>query len=270
MPLISHRGAAGLAPENSLESISVANRYKPVFIEVDVHRTIDGEFVLYHGDIKQTWSGAPRPETFRQLRARVPHLPTLRQALKHRTKVPLMLDIKCTEAVEELISLLREEEMPSSTAFTSPHPGALYALKRAFPASKTFVSQPYHQGPTGSIELARDYGFSGISLNKWWLNPFVSWLCRRYGKDIMVYTVNHTFWIWFAQTFISMHISRPTTPTATVNAFRNNNSLIALTTFNKFTYRKCGASTFSYGTGDLHRCSASHITGGKDSRHICR
>ena len=199
MPLISHSGAAGLAPENSLESITIANRYRPVFIEVDVHCTSDGVFVLFHGNIKQTWTGEPRSETYDELKAVHPQLTTLNKALKHKTRAPLLLDVKCAANVQDLIKMLQKEAMPSETAFTSPHAVALFALKKAFPNSKTFISQPYHHGPVGAIELARDYGFSGISLNKWWLSPFVSWLTRKYHKEIMVYTIDHSLWIWLAQ-----------------------------------------------------------------------
>lgn len=201
MPLISHRGAAGLAPENSLESITIANRYKPKYIEVDLHRTIDGVFIIFHGALKQTLSGAPRPETFEALKAEHPYLATLNQALKHRSAAPLIFDIKCTTATEELIKTLKSEGAPEHFGFTSPHPGTLYDLKKAFPGCKTFISQPYWHGQTAPIELARDYGFSGVTLNKWWLNPFSYWLCGRYGKEINAYTINHGIWIRLAQKF---------------------------------------------------------------------
>ncbi len=201
MALISHRGAAGLAPENSLDSIKIANRFKPKFIEVDLHRTIDGVFILFHGALKQTLSGAPRKETFEQLKTEHPYLATLNQALKHNTDAPLLFDIKCTTATDELISTLKNEGMPREFSFTSPHPGTLYELKKAFPHSKTFISQPYWHGPVAAIELARDYGFSGVTLNKWWLNPSTYWLCGKYGKEINAYTINHSLWIWLAQKF---------------------------------------------------------------------
>ncbi len=199
MPLISHRGAAGLAPENSLESITIANRYKPSYIEIDLHRTIDGIFIIYHGSLKKTLSGAPRPETFKQLKANHPYLATLNQMLKHHTTAPLIFDIKCTTATAELIETLKSEGMPTNYGFTSPHPGTLYELKKAFPGCKTFISQPYWNGPVAAIELARDYKFSGVTLNKWWLNPFTSIMCNRYKKELNVYTVNHGVWIWLAQ-----------------------------------------------------------------------
>ena len=46
--MISHRGAAGLAPENTLASIREAIRQGAQFIEVDVQRSADGVLVLMH------------------------------------------------------------------------------------------------------------------------------------------------------------------------------------------------------------------------------
>lgn len=46
--MISHRGAAGLAPENTLASIREAIRQGAQFTEVDVQRAADGVLVLMH------------------------------------------------------------------------------------------------------------------------------------------------------------------------------------------------------------------------------
>ena len=46
--MISHRGAAGLAPENTLASIREAIGQGAQFIEVDVQRSADGVLVLMH------------------------------------------------------------------------------------------------------------------------------------------------------------------------------------------------------------------------------
>jgi glycerophosphoryl diester phosphodiesterase len=46
--LISHRGAAGLAPENTLAGIRESVRHGAKFIEVDVQRSADGLLVLMH------------------------------------------------------------------------------------------------------------------------------------------------------------------------------------------------------------------------------
>jgi len=202
MSLVSHRGAAGLAHENSLEAIKRATKYKPVFIETDIHCTTDGVFVMYHGDIKQAYSGKNRPETYLQLKKLVPTLLKLEDLLKEKSVISAYLfDIKCADAIDNLITYFKEKGIPSSVGFTSPHARALYKLEKAFPHSITLISQPYQEGTIKAIELARDRGFDGISLNKWWLGPLPYFLCRHYKKQIMVYTIDNRMWQWIAQTF---------------------------------------------------------------------
>ncbi len=200
MSLVSHRGAAGLAHENSWEAIQIAKKYKPAFIEVDVHRTSDGVFIMYHGDVKQAYSGRDRPETYTQLKNRVPTLLKLEDLImRDKHDFPFMFDIKCSDASSQLMEYLQTVGLPSGSGFTTPHASALVTAKKAFPEAMTLISQKYQAGPIRAIELARDRGFSGISLNKWWLGPLPYFMCKYYKKQIMVYTIDHSIWIKLAQ-----------------------------------------------------------------------
>ena len=202
MSLVSHRGAGGLAVENSREAIDKAKTYSPVFIEVDIHCTADMVFVLYHGDIKQTYSGNRRPETYTELKKNIPTLMKLDELLdKDDHNCAYMFDIKCADDIDDLVTYLQKNGVPSSVGFTSPHAAALKKLKEAFPHAITLIAQKYQAGPIKAIELARDAQFSGISLNKWWLGPLPYFMCKHYKKIIMVYTIDNRLWQWWAQTF---------------------------------------------------------------------
>ncbi len=48
--IVGHRGAAGLAPENTLPSFIEASKYDIDFIELDVRETKDGALVVVHDD----------------------------------------------------------------------------------------------------------------------------------------------------------------------------------------------------------------------------
>lgn len=48
MQLMAHRGASGLAPENTLAAFRLALDYQPEWFELDVHATADGEIVVMH------------------------------------------------------------------------------------------------------------------------------------------------------------------------------------------------------------------------------
>ena len=191
MQLISHRGAAGIAEQNSYDAIQKAKAYNPACIEIDVHRTSDGVFIVFHGEIKQTYTGNDRSETFEQLKALHPHLLRLDELLvKDDASCPFMFDIKCNDSIDDLITFLKEATMPSNVFFTAPHIEAIIQLKKAFPTAKTFVAQKFIAGPFKAHQLATKHHLDGVSLSKWWLNPITYRLCIRNQKHLMIYTVD--------------------------------------------------------------------------------
>lgn len=67
-----HRGAANLAPENTLEAYRYAIAYDFAMVEVDVQQTLDGRFVSFHDfdlDSKTDGSGPIALHTYEQVRA---------------------------------------------------------------------------------------------------------------------------------------------------------------------------------------------------------
>jgi len=190
MRLVSHRGAGGLAHENSLQAIKIGDSYSPEFIEVDVHRTSDGIFVLYHGDLRRTYLGTPLDETYEELRVKIPSILTLEEFLKHRFNSNILFDIKIRNSTDELIVAFKKYRILKGLAFTSPHLLALKRLSEAFPDSKVYISQPFHEGPFRPIQLARKYNFAGVSLNKWWLGPYPYFACKRSNLEYLNYTVD--------------------------------------------------------------------------------
>ncbi len=56
--LIGHRGAAGLAPENTLEGFEIAAAHGINWVEFDVQRCASGEWLLFHdADLPRTTNG---------------------------------------------------------------------------------------------------------------------------------------------------------------------------------------------------------------------
>lgn len=189
MRLISHRGAGGLAHENSLRAVQIGDSYSPAFIEVDVHQTRDAVFVMYHGDTKRTYLGTPLDETFAELKKSVPSLLSLEEFLKHDFKSPILFDIKVKNSTDELIKVFKYSSL-KDPAFTSPHFSPLKKLSNAFPKSKIYISQPFHEGPFRAIQLARKHNFAGVSINKWWLGPYPYFACKRSNLEYLNYTVD--------------------------------------------------------------------------------
>lgn len=189
MRLVSHRGAGGLAHENSLRAAQIGDSYSPEYIEIDINRTKDGVFVVYHGDTRRSYLGLPVDMTYVELKKKVPTTLKLEEFLLYKFKSCLMLDIKIRNSTEELIELIKKQKL-KCLAFTSPHVPAMRKLKDTFPDAKFFISQPFHEGPFVPIQIAKKYGFTGVSLNKWWLGPYPYFACKRSKLEYLNYTVD--------------------------------------------------------------------------------
>ncbi len=200
MPLISHRGAAGLADANTPKAILTGDTYNPKYIEVDINLSADSVLVIHHGFPTRFLRGIPTKETYAELKAENPELCTFIEFLKFKVKAPYMFDIKIHDnnSLDEIIEALKKFYR-QDFSFTSPHEKSLVRMKKAFPAAEIYQSQPYHHGPINTLEIARKHGFDGVALNKWWLTPLVYKLCRLHNKKIMAYTIDSAAGIWAAQ-----------------------------------------------------------------------
>jgi len=59
LKLIGHRGASGVAPENTLAAVKEAFRMNASGVEVDVHLTSDNKVVVIHDSSLQRTAGVP-------------------------------------------------------------------------------------------------------------------------------------------------------------------------------------------------------------------
>ena len=191
MPLISHRGAAHLAEANSFDAICTGDKFSPAYVEVDINCTSDNVLVIYHGAVSRFLSGKHMKESLAQIRSKYSFLMTLEEFTAKKIKSAYIFDIKITddESLDKIVSTLYALGR-DDFSFTSPHEHALVAMKKAFPKSPIFQSQPYHHGPITALEIARNHNFEGVALNKWWMTPLVYRLCKAHGKKIDCYTVD--------------------------------------------------------------------------------
>src|SRR3954462_10305306 len=102
-----HRGARAHAPENTLESFSLALRLGATGLESDVWRTSDGDVVLDHDGVVR--SGVRRRSIADIARRDLPdHIPTLAELYDEvGTDVPLSLDVKDGAAAEGIVATAR-------------------------------------------------------------------------------------------------------------------------------------------------------------------
>lgn len=215
--LIGHRGAAGLALENSRESIIAALKYHIDAIEFDVRKTKDGKLVVMHD--RHTGRVAHKKVavsslTLEELQALELHngqsIPTLEDVFKLiGGKKPVVIDIKDSGVTDEILRLL--ERYPDvRPEFTSLRHSELRKLHAALPEAPILVLE--HFSPFEILHTAKRMHATGISLNMWLMNPLTYRLARRAGLELRVYTVNHPLLVRFFRVFypeVSIYTDHP-------------------------------------------------------------
>ena len=196
MKIIGHRGAAGLALENTLPSLELARLLGVDAIEFDVRKTADNQLVLCHDTDLSDVSDSDEKVgslTLKQIQKitlndEQSSIPTLRAALKMTGNVPVLIELKQTGCAEALLDVLKDfPNIPVS--IVSFKLDELAYLRRLKPDLKLYGLE--RTKPFDIIQFARELNLDGVGLNFWLLNPLTYWLAKRHKLDVYVYTVNN-------------------------------------------------------------------------------
>ena len=161
---IGHRGAAALAPENTIESLERAVAHGVDVVEIDVLDTHDGELVLAHADDLAEVShglavGRVRPLTLDRLRAVAPALPTLDEALAYvadrAPQIGIQLDLKARGFERQVVRALRRHDLLARAFVTSFHRPTLAELRSLEPALPLGLTYPDDRYGVGSRRAMR-------------------------------------------------------------------------------------------------------------------
>lgn len=115
--LIAHRGASGLAPENTVEAVRMAAELGADRAEIDVQATADGvPVVLHDATVNRTTDGRGRLAelSYREVGALRTHggykVPTLASVLEAAAEVrlPLAVELKGADRPAELVAAVAE------------------------------------------------------------------------------------------------------------------------------------------------------------------
>ena len=147
---VGHRGAALLAPENTLAAFEAALAVGVDAIEFDVLDLVGGPLVLAHSNDLHEVShgvaaGTVRDRSLAELRELAPALPTLDEALAFfvdRPEVAVHVDLKLTERLDELAAALERHGLVERTVVSSFHRESLRALARAVPGLRIGITYP--------------------------------------------------------------------------------------------------------------------------------
>ena len=148
---IGHRGAAALAPENTLASFRTAVAAGVDLIEFDVVRLRQGQLVVAHSnDLHEVSHGRLRGSLadlpFAELRAAVPELPTLDEALAffvdEAPATGAHLDLKSEAGAQAAADAVARHGLVDRAFLSSFHRAALRRLAHSHPGLRLGVSFP--------------------------------------------------------------------------------------------------------------------------------
>jgi glycerophosphoryl diester phosphodiesterase len=196
MKIIGHRGARGLAHENTLASLQAALDCHVDEIEVDVRVTHDGKTVLCHDRMFYGPDGSYNihASTYDELRRHVPDITLLSEALAFTAdKAVLQIEVKLGEPVLPIIKEITAFMASSRTAprilLSSKSKKILKQLHTALPDIPKVVIEPW-SGVRASYR-ARQLGTKRISMRSWWLWKGFLKMMQRRGFEITPYTMNN-------------------------------------------------------------------------------
>lgn len=148
---IGHRGAATLAPENTLDSFRAAIDVGVDLIEFDVLDLRNGPLVLAHSDHLDevshgAASGRVRSKSLAELREVAPNLPTFDEALAffvdEAPEIGLHVDLKLTRRLDEVASALTRFGLEERTVISGVHRPSLRTIARAAPRVRVGLTYP--------------------------------------------------------------------------------------------------------------------------------
>jgi len=147
---VGHRGAAALAPENTLRAFETALQHDVDAIEFDVLDLVDGPLIVAHsndlGEVSHgAVSGTVRDHSLAELRELAPELPTLDEALEFlaaRPGVALHVDLKLDQRLDEVVDALRRHAVLDRSVVSSFHLDSLRAVAAAAPGLPIGLTYP--------------------------------------------------------------------------------------------------------------------------------
>lgn len=209
--VIGHRGAAGLALENTTESIEAAIKAGVDAIEFDVRLTSDNKLVLSHdvhlGRVSEESHHISKHSLARLRKTQLYNgqvIATLTEAIGSCKDKPVYIEGKDNGWAKALADFLKSSTFDNKVSVISFNHQELYLFHLLMPDINTFAIE--QTKPLDVIRTARLLGFTGIDLNFWILNPLTYALARFHRLEIIVYTLDKP-WIARFLRILYPHIS---------------------------------------------------------------
>lgn len=205
---IAHRGASGIAPENTLAAFNKAIEIGVDAVELDLHGTADGEIVVIHdasldrttdicglinqttlADIKQADAGSWFHPQFKG-----ETIPTLEEAMVSIAgKTIAILEIKATTITESVVQKVVEMNLLERVVIISFNISDLHTVRAIEPSIPTGWLISSNNGETDPIQLCQklcSLGSSLLNVHHLLITEEFAYEVRKRGISLWTWTVD--------------------------------------------------------------------------------
>ena len=209
-PLVfAHRGASGYFPENTLPAFKEAVRMGADGIELDIHKTKDGQLVVIHDEkIDRTSNGKGDVKDFtleelRQFNYNATHpeckeapIPTMREVFELIKPTNLIINIELKtgivfyEGIEaDILAMTKEFDMEDRVIYSSFNHYSIMKIKELDPTARTGFL--YMDGTLNMPEYGKEHGVEALHPALYNVQyPNYVQRCHELGLKINTWTVN--------------------------------------------------------------------------------
>ncbi|HVX48374.1 MAG TPA: glycerophosphodiester phosphodiesterase [Candidatus Saccharimonadales bacterium] len=197
MKIIGHRGARGLAPENTATSLRKALEHHVDMLEFDVRVTKDGVPVLHH-DAKLNGPNRLKlsEHSYGELKEHFPGLMTLEEALDQIAgKAVPYIEVKHGELVRPIAGAIKSRlksgaYSPDGLRIASKSQKTLRELHEKLPDIPVIVIEPW--SGVRAHRRAKELGAQEIAMNQLWLWWGFIRGFKNSDKKLYAYTLNNS------------------------------------------------------------------------------
>lgn len=197
LQIIGHRGARGLAAENTLRSFQKALEHHADQLELDLRVTRDGAVVVNHNPAIHDPAGnrlGIGTHSLAELRTHKPDLLTFEELLAAiPSDVHLLVEIKPREPTPPIIAILEAQltgqRAAASLSIGSRDQSILRRMHAAFPEVEMVVIERW--SAVRAQWRARQLDTKRLTMRSWWLWPGLLSAIHRAGYQLSPYTMNN-------------------------------------------------------------------------------
>lgn len=197
MKVIGHRGARGLAPENTIAGLQKGLEHHADELEFDLRVTRDNVVVLHHDrDLVDPEGNKHRiaDSTFGELKARKPDLPTFEEVLQTiGHQVPLCIEVKHFEPTAPVVKIIKtylaKGWKPEYFLLGSKSQKTLREFHAALPQIQKVVIEPF--SGIRATYRARQVHTRRLSMQQLWMWSGFVWMMSRGGWQLYGYAMNN-------------------------------------------------------------------------------